>query len=40
MISCDLVQAPADWEHFIEKMLYKTYKYVTEIAPNLKAISS
>ena len=22
MISCDLVQAPADWEHFIEKMLY------------------
>ena len=23
MISCDLVQAPADWEHFIEKMLYK-----------------
>ena len=22
MISCDLVQAPADWEHFIDKMLY------------------
>ena len=39
MISCDLVQAPADWEHFIEKMLYIFKKsYYLIMAVSLKDV--